>query len=165
MIVLWESKFSFFYTRVSCIRDYAQILLLILIEIIIKLMVTIRNEIQWISMAVTFRFCNKAVVKISQKQQKNTCTGIFILIMLEALGQEEFKGEFKIFYCTISSMENIPNVFSYVHQQFLKRLIFGDKRLTKATTKICIFKKYFLLHDLLDMPKYFSNQLIIIHEY
>ena len=84
--------------------------------------------------------------------------------MLEVVGQEELKGEFKVFYCIISSMENIPFVFSYVHQQFLERLIFGDKRLTKTTTKICAFKKYFLLHDLLDMPKCFSNQLITMHE-
>ena len=50
---------------------------------------------------------------------------IFILIMLEDLGQEEFKGKFNlcledVFYCMKSSMESIPNVFRYVYQQLFR---------------------------------------------
>ena len=69
-------------------------------------------------------FCRKAVAKISQNLQKNICASIFILT-LEALGKEEFKGSstcaVKIFfYYAGSSMESVPNAFSYVYQKFSK---------------------------------------------
>ena len=61
-------------------------------------MVAIPNAIQWILMAIAFFWkcsAEKAVAKISQNLQKNTCARIFILT-LEALGKEEFKGKFNL---------------------------------------------------------------------
>ena len=119
-------------------------------------MVTIHNEIKWIS--------EKAVVKISQIYRKTPVPGS--LIILEALGQDEFKGDFKIFFIRIgSSMKIMPNVFSYVHQQFFRMPDLWRQKANKITTKKFFFLEIFLMiHDFLDMPKYFSNQLIIIHK-
>lgn len=57
-------------------------------------MVTIHNEIKWIS--------EKAVVKISQIYRKTPVPGS--LIILEALGQDEFKGDFKIFFIVLEAV-------------------------------------------------------------
>ena len=57
-------------------------------------MVTIRNEIKWIS--------EKAVVKVSQIYRKTPVPGS--LIILEALGQDKFKGDFKIFFIVLEAV-------------------------------------------------------------
>ena len=61
-------------------------------------------------------------------------------------------------------MKSIPNVFSYVYQQF-----FGMSdlyRLTTAATKIkCQFLEAFpMINDFVNMPKFFFNYLIMTHK-
>ena len=120
-------------------------------------------------MAVTFTqnfLQKKAVVKITQNLQKNTCARIFILIMLEALGQEEFNGDFKILFIALETIWKLYLMSSVMCiNSFSECLIYGDKKANKVTTKNIIFLEIFLkIHDFLDMPKYFSNQLIIMHK-
>ena len=61
----------------------------------------------------------------------------------------------------------MPSVFSYVYLQFFRMSdLWREKATTTATTKIkCKFLEVLLvMHNFLDMPKCFCNQLIIMHK-
>ena len=65
----------------------------------------------------------------------------------------------RLFYCMGSSMKSIPNIFSYVYQQFFRMpyLLFGDKMLRKTTTKIkCqLLQVFLIMHDYLNVQSVF----------
>ena len=68
-----------------------------------------------------------------------------------------------IFHSIGSSMESIPNVFSYMHQQFFRMPNLWRQKVNKNNIKKYLFFLFLMIHDFLDMLKCFSNQLKIVH--